>query len=149
MRILKIILGVIVGYVAFSIALFVIFSGLYMVLGASGSFQQGNYDLTMSWLLPSLIVFFVAGVIAAFVCNLIAKDAKSGLYVGIVILVLGLVIAFSQIASDPGTTARDAAENVTLLDAMNKAHGPVWSLFANAVAGCIGAFAGGNFLKKG
>jgi hypothetical protein len=145
---IRIILGVIAGYIAYSILLFVLFSGLYTVLGAAGSFQAGNYDLTMSWILPSIVVFFVGGAVASFVCALIAKNAKSGLYMGGVILALGLLIAFMQIAQDPGVTAR-GAEEVGVFDAMNKAHGPIWTFFANAVAGFVGAVTGGNLFSKG
>ncbi len=144
----RIILGVILGYVAYSILLFVLFSALYLLLGAEDSFQAGNYDLTMSWILPSIVVFFVGGAIASLVCGLIAKNAKSGLYMGGVILALGLLIAFMQIAQDPGVTVR-GAEEVGLFDAMNKAHGPIWTHFVNAIAGFIGAFTGGNLFSKG
>lgn len=62
---LKTILGVIVGYVVFSISLFVLFSGLYLILGADKSFMPGNFDLTLSWILPSIVVFFVAAALAS------------------------------------------------------------------------------------
>jgi hypothetical protein len=143
----RIILGAIVGYVAYSILLFVLFSGLYLLLGAGGSFQAGNYDLTMSWVLPGIVVFFVGGAVASLVCGLIAKNAKSGLYMGGVILALGLLVAFMQIAQDPGITAR-GTEEIGLIDAMNKAHGPIWTHFANAVAGFVGAVTGGNLFSK-
>lgn len=144
---LRTILGVIVGYVAYSIALFGLFSVLYLVLGAGGSFQAGNYDLTMAWLIPSLVVFFVAGVIAVMVCLLIAENANAAFYMACIILILGLIMAFSQIAQDPGVVARNVAEDVSLFDAMGKAHGPTWSFFANAFAGALGAFVGGRFSK--
>ena len=144
----KTIVGVIVGYIGYSAALFILFSGLYLLLGAAGSFQEGNYDLTMSWLLPSIVVFFVAGAIASTICGLISTDAKSSLIMGIVILALGIVMAVSQIAGDPGVTVRETAD-VGLFDAMGKAHGPIWSHFVNAIAGFLGAVSGGNFLKKG
>ncbi len=143
----KTILGVILGYVASFLTIFLLSSGLYFLLGKSGSFQEGNYDLTISWIMPSIIFFFVAGAIAATVCILVSKNPKSGLYMGIVIFALGLLIAFMQIAQDPGVTVR-GSEEVSLIDAMNKAHGPAWTFFANAVAGFVGAVSGGNLLSK-
>lgn len=144
----RIILGVIVGYLASFATIFIFSSGLYFLLGKSGSFQEGNYDLTTSWILPSIIFFFVGGAIAATVCGLISKNPKSGLYMGIVIFVLGLLIAFMHIAQDPGVSVR-GTEEVGLIDAMNKAHGPAWTFFANAVAGFVGAVSGGNLFSKG
>lgn len=145
---LKTILGVIVGYIGYSAALFILFSGLYLLLGATGSFQEGNYDLTMSWLLPSIVVFFVGGAIASTICGLISSHARSSLIMGVVILVMGILIAISQIAGDPGVTVRESAD-VGVMDAMGKAHGPIWSHFVNAIAGFLGAVSGGNLFKKG
>ncbi len=144
---LKTILGVIVGYVVFSISLFVLFSGLYLILGADKSFMPGNFDLTLSWILPSIVVFFVAAALASTVCAVIAKDPKSGLYMGATIFVIGIIMAAMQIAQDPGITLRSTSD-VGLLDAMNQAHGPVWSFFINPIAGFIGAVSGGNLFAK-
>jgi hypothetical protein len=36
-----------------------------------------------------------------------------------------------------------------MLDAMGKAHGPLWTHFVNAVAGFVGAVTGGNLFSKG
>jgi len=136
------IIGAVVGYVVFSICLFALFSGLYAILGTSGSFEPGNYNITMTWVLAGAVVFFVGGSVAGFVYSLIARAGSPVIMVG-VILLLGLLIAVSQIFSDPGVTVRDASE-VALMDAMNKARQPVWALFLNPVFSAVGAFVGGR-----
>lgn len=138
------IIGVVVGYVVFSICLFALFSGLYRLLGTSGSFEPGNYNITTTWVLAGAVVFFVGGSVAGFVYSLIDRTGTPVAMVG-VLLLLGLMIAISQVVSDPGVTVREAAE-VTLLDAMNKARQPVWVLFLNPVFAAIGAFVGGRRL---
>lgn len=141
------ILGVIAGYIVFSITLFVLLSILYMILGTSGSFRAGNYDLTMAWLLASVVIFFIGGAIAAAVCAMISKSAKAGLYMGGTIFVIGILMAIFQIAVDPGTVPREVGE-IALLDAMNRAHGPLWSHFVNPIAAFTGALVGGGMLKN-
>jgi hypothetical protein len=139
---LRKIIGVVVGYVAMSIALFVLFSGLYTLLGTSGSFQEGNFNITLTWILSGLVVFFVGGSLAGFVYGQISKAGSPVIMAG-VILLLGLLIAVSQMVQDPGVTVRDAGD-VPLLDAMNKARQPLWALIANPVAGFLGAMVGGR-----
>jgi hypothetical protein len=136
------VIGVIVGYIAMSITLFVLFSGLYVLLGTSGSFQDGNFNITMTWILSGLVVFFVGGSIAGFVYGQISKAEGPVIMAG-VILLLGLLIAVSQTVQDPGVTVRDAGD-VSLIDAMNKARQPIWALIANPIAGFLGAMIGGR-----
>ena len=136
------IIGVIVGYIAMSITLFALFSGLYFLLGTTGSFQEGNYNVTITWLLSGLVVFFVGGAIAGFVYSFLAK-ADSPVIMAGVILVLGILIAISQMVQDPGVTVRDT-DQVALMDAMNIARQPLWALIANPVAGFVGAMVGGR-----
>lgn len=136
------IIGVIVGYIAMSITLFALFSGLYFLLGTTGSFQEGNYNVTITWLLSGLVVFFVGGSVAGFVYSFLAKTDSPVVMAG-VILVLGILIAISQMVQDPGVTVRDT-DQVALMDAMNIARQPLWALLANPVAGFIGAMVGGR-----
>lgn len=136
------IIGVIVGYIAMSITLFALFSGLYFLLGTTGSFQEGNYNVTITWLLSGLVVFFVGGSVAGFVYSFLAK-ADSPVVMAGVILVLGILIAISQMVQDPGVTVRDT-DQVALMDAMNIARQPLWALLANPVASFIGAMVGGR-----
>ncbi len=144
---LRIILGVIVGYVAFSISLFLLFSGLYIALGTAGSFQEGSFDLSWAWIIGSFIIFFLGGIVAAAVCGLIAKHPKSAFYMGATLFVIGILMAFMQIAQDPGVTVRELAD-VPLMDAMNGARGPAWSYFISPITGFLGAMVGGTFVKS-
>ena len=145
---LRTILGVIAGYIVMSLVLFVLFSVLYTVLGTSGSFQEGSYFVSNTWLFVGFLVFFVGAVAAGFVCALISKNANAGMWMGGVILVLGLIIAVLQIMQAPASTVREAGE-VALMDAMNLAQQPVWTLFVNPVVGFIGAIVGGRLRGGG
>ena len=141
------IIGVILGYVAFSITLFGLFSGLYMILGASGSFRDGSFDLSWSWIIASVLVFLIGGIIAAIICGLISHSSKAVFHMGVTLLVLGVLMAIMQISQDPGITVRETSD-VSLIDAMNTARGPAWSYFISPIAGYFGAMIGGGLRKS-
>ena len=142
----RMILGIVLGYIAMSVALFVMFSGLYMVLGTAGSFKEGSYFVSSTWLFAGFVIFFIAAAIAGIVAALVGKDAKTAFWMGGVILILGILIAISQVVSAPSNTAREAAE-VALMDAMNMAQQPVWALIVNPIVGFLGALTGGKLRK--
>ena len=139
---LRKIIGAVVGYVVFTFCLFALFSGLYAILGTTGSFESGNYNITITWILAGFVVFFVGGSVSGFVYSAIARAGSPVVMVG-VILVVGILIAISQVVSDPGVTVREAGE-VAMMDAMNKARQPAWVLFLNPVFSAVGAFVGGR-----
>ena len=143
----KMILGIVAGYIAMSVVLFLLFSGLYLVLGTSGSFNEGSYYVSTTWLLAGFIIFYVGAAVAGSVSALIGKDPKSAFWMGGVILILGILIAISQIVAAPDDTTRKLAE-VPMMDAMNLAQQPVWALFVNPIMGFIGALAGGKLVNR-
>ncbi len=140
---LKKVIGVIVGYIAMSIALFTMFSGLYTILGTAGSFQEGSYSVTYTWMLVGFIVFLIAGAVAGFVAVLIGNTANTAVWMAGVILIFGLLMAVGQVVQVPADPDRVAAE-IGLLDAMGAAQQPLWSTTLNAVMGFLGAIAAGK-----
>lgn len=142
---LRKILGLIVGYIVMAITLFAMFSGLYRLLGTDGSFLPGNYNVSTTWIVSGFVVFFVAAGIAGMVYSAISNSG-SAVAMGAVIFIVGILIAISQAAQDPGTTAREAVD-VDLVDAMNLARQPLWVMIANPLLGFAGALIGGQMRK--
>lgn len=140
------IVGVIVGYVAFSSVLFLLFSALYLVLGTSGSFQPGSFNLSWTWLVVSFVIFFLGAVAATFVSTLISKNESAWLQMGLTLVVIGILMAVLQIAQDPGEKVREIAE-VPLFDAMQSARGPAWSYFVSPITGFLGSLLVGQIKK--
>ena len=140
---IRTILGIVVGYIAMSILMFLLFSALYLVLGTSGSFIPDSPYVSTTWLIAGFVMFFAAATVAGLVSSLIGKSASAGLLMGLVILVVGLILAFFQIASMPENIVRDPQE-VPLMEAMAIRQQPVWALFVNPIIGLIGAFVGGR-----
>lgn len=142
---LRKILGLIVGYIVMAITLFAMFSGLYRLLGTDGSFLPGNYNVSTTWIVSGFVVFFVAAGIAGMVYSAISNSG-SAVAMGAVIFIVGILIAISQAAQDPGTTAREVVD-VDLVDAMNLARQPLWVMIANPLLGFAGALIGGQMRK--
>ncbi|HJZ59841.1 MAG TPA: hypothetical protein VKE74_33170, partial [Gemmataceae bacterium] len=79
--------SVVVGYAAMFAAIFLAFSGLYLLLGQDLSFRPGSYEPSVLW----TVVSFALGVGAAlggYVCARIARTATPPK-----VLVIGLVSA--------------------------------------------------------
>jgi hypothetical protein len=139
----KTILGIVLGYIAMSVVLFLLFSALYMVLGTSGSFQAGSLYVSTIWLIAGFVIFFVGAVAAGAVSSLISKSPKAGLLMGVVIVILGVIMAFGQISQMPESMVREAQE-IPMMEAMSIAQQPVWALFVNPLFGLFGALTGGS-----
>ncbi|MBL8187143.1 MAG: hypothetical protein JNK38_04005 [Acidobacteria bacterium] len=143
---LKIIGGVVVGYIVMFILLFVIFSLAYLVLGANGSFKPGTYDVSTLWLAISVIVGLVAAIVGGFICSLIAPNSKAPLALVGLVLVLGLLGAIPALkGNDPRPNIRDAS--VGNLEAMMNARQPAWIALLNPLIGAVGVMLGSRVKK--
>ena len=54
------ILGVILGYLAMLVSVFLTFTLLYLILGAEGTFEPKVYDVSLVWVIFSVILGFTA-----------------------------------------------------------------------------------------
>ena len=65
----KTIVGVIAGYFVMVLLIFVLFAGVWFVLGADRLFVPGRYEASGAWMAQSLLVAFVAAVGAGSVAD--------------------------------------------------------------------------------
>src|SRR4051794_21820746 len=87
------IFSVVVGYVAMFAAIFLAFSGLYLLLGQELSFQQGSYDPSVLWTLVSFALGMGAAILGGYVCAWIAMTATPPKVLAAVVLAIGLLSA--------------------------------------------------------
>jgi hypothetical protein len=139
------ILGAIVGYIVFAIAIFVLFSGLYLVLGAERSFLPGKYDPSMMWAVSAFVLGFVAAAIGGLVAALIGGNGAVKI-MAVLILAIGALVVVSLIMANKPDELR--AGGVPNMEAMMKAREPLWVAVVNPILGVIGAFAGGALRKN-
>ncbi len=140
------ILAVIIGYVGYFILVFVTFSALYLVLGPEQTFVPGKFDVTMTWVVPSVALMIVCGIAGGFVAAMVGTDSRVGMGLAITILVLGIAMTLPDMLAAPPTGARDP--NLGNWDAMLQARTPLWVLIANPVVAALGALIGSSLRRK-
>ena len=139
------ILGGIIGYVVMFVVIFTTFTLAYLAMGADTAFLPGSYDVSMTWILISTILGFVAAIAGGYVAALIGGKGAAKIAAGIV-LVLGLLLAIVTAVSPKPTDTR--AADVPNMEAMQWARTPVWVAFLNPLVGVIGALVGGSLRKN-
>ena len=120
----KNILAAVVGYVALFASILVLFSIAFIVIGVERSYMPGVYNVSMLWIVVSLVLSFPVAMVGGYVCKLIAgNDQAVKILVGIA-LVLGLVLASGSFFVDASEVARPA--DVGIMEAMSKSLQPLW-----------------------
>jgi hypothetical protein len=138
----KIIGSVVAGYVTMFVLVFVLFSVAYMVLGASGAFKEGSWDVSFAWLLSSIVVGLVAAIAGGWVCGAIAKDAKGPNALAVVVLLIGLLMALSVLLGSAEVATAVRSDTVGMFDAMQNAKQPSWIALLNPLLGAVGVMIG-------
>jgi hypothetical protein len=141
----KQILGGIVGYVATFVCMFIAFTCFYLGMGADRAFQPGSYEVSILWIVLSLIVVFVCALVGGFVASLIGGSGAAKILAGI-ILVLQFVVLAIIISSGVPNEARTA--DVPNMVAMSKAQTPIWAVLIQTVCSVAGALVGGSLRKN-
>lgn len=142
------IIGVIVGYVAMAATIFITFTLLYLILGAEGSFQPGNFQASTTWLVLSTILGLIAAVIGGLVCVIIARDKKVGIWLAGLVLVLGIILAIPSLNVPEEETNKVREGYVDNMEAMQNAKQPPAALILNPILGALGVIAGSRLKKN-
>ena len=141
---LRAILGVIAGYIAMAILVFVSLMIAYLILGADGAFKpMPSFEISTTWIIASFILGFVAAVIGGLVCMLIAgRGSKAGVVLAAIVLVLGVAMALGT-PSGPREGAPEArTDEIRSLEAMQWAEQPALTLWLNPLVGALGVLIG-------
>ncbi len=120
----KNILAAVVGYVAMFVAIFGLFSIAFMMIGVERSYQPGVYNVSLLWILVSLVLSVFVGMIGGYVTKLIAKnDQAVKILLGIAV-VLGLIMASGSLFVESREITRP--ETVGNMEAMMNSIQPLW-----------------------
>jgi len=145
---LRKIIGVVAGYIAMAALIFILFTTLYLILGAEGAFQPGNYQASTTWLVLSTILGLIAAVIGGLVCVMIAKDHKAAIWLAGLVLVLGIILAIPSLNVPDEEMNKVREGNVDNIEAMQNAKQPPIALILNPIIGAIGVIAGSRLKKN-
>ncbi len=143
----KNILAAVVGYVAFFVAAFVLFSVAFVILGVDRIYLPGVYNVSMLWIVVILVLSFLAAVFGGYVCKMIAKNDMAVKILAGIMLVLGLILAISQMMAAPEDVLRSA--DIPMMEAMFLAIQPDWVEFVVTLLHVAGVFVGAGLKKTG
>lgn len=133
--------SVVAGYVVMFAVVFLLMTAAWMVLGADGAFQPGNWDVTGTWALLSVGVGLVAAVGGGYLCATIARDPRGPLWLIGVTLILGIVLAI-PVLTGGDATATPRPDDLSMGDAMTNAVQPAWTALLNPIIGAVGVWLG-------
>lgn len=136
--------GAVLGWVAMAGAVFLLFSGLWMVVGVEGAFRPGSWDVSGAWLSGSIVVSLLAALLGGLVCTWVSADERGLLMLMALVVVLGVAMALGDV---PAAEAVRGPE-VTMTEAMNQGRQPEWLAWLNPVLGVVGAFAGSRLVRN-
>ena len=140
------ILSVVVGYVTMFAAIFLAFSGLYLLLGQDLSFQPGSYEPSVLWTVASFVLGVLSAILGGYVCARVARTATPPKVLAGVVLVIGLLSAVPVLVA-AATPAEARTGEVGNLDAMMKAKQPAWVAVANPFVGLAGVLVGARLRR--
>ena len=145
----KLVIGVLVGYITMLVAVFLLFSAGWLVLGSDGSLQSGSWDVSGAWILLSIVVGLLAAIAGGFVCVLITDHPKGAASLAGLVLILGILMAIPVLlggGADAVTTSRP--DVVGMFDAMSNAKQPTWIALLNPVLGVVGVMIGARLKRQ-
>jgi hypothetical protein len=142
------ILGVIAGYVAMFLIVFLVFTVAYLAMGAERAFKESSYDVSTLWIMVSVIVGFFAALVGGAVCALVSKRSMGAtLSLMVLVLVLGAVSALMAMGKEaPEGDAAVRGPETSNTEAMMNAQQPAWILIANPIIGVFGVMTGAMML---
>ena len=140
---LRNILAAIVGYIAIVAVLFALSSLLWLMLGPSGAFQPGTWEVSGGWVLWSVVIGFVGAYIGGRVCARVATDAKGATILIAMMIVLGVVSALIPVEMAAGPRPDD----VSMMEATMSASQPAWLPWLNPLIGVVGVWLGSRKLR--
>ncbi|MDQ3908354.1 MAG: hypothetical protein M3268_08405 [Acidobacteriota bacterium] len=140
------ILAVIAGYVALFLCMFVLFTGLYLVLGAGGAFRPGSYQPSALWIALSTPLAFVAAVVGGYVCASLSRGGRSPLALAVLLLVVGFLSAVVVLRGQDLYEVRTS--EVSNMEAMMKAKQPAGVALTNPLIGAAGVLVGSRLRRK-
>lgn len=140
----KNILAAIVGYLVMAVALFMLFSLLWLVLGPTAAFQPGSWDVSGGWAVGSMVLGLVAAYIGGRVCARVAHEYQAVWILIVIVIALGIVTMLMPMEMAAGPRPDD----VSMMEATANARQPTWMLWLNPVIGVVGVWLGSGRLRR-
>ena len=145
---LRVIGGVVAGYLATALLVLVTFTVLYRVLGADGVFQPGTYEVKGIWIAAALGTNVAAALLGGFVCIAVGKSFKAATILSSAVLALGLSTALMTMSRREPAKPTSRGATVSNREAAENAREPDWVSLSNPIVGAAGILMGARLKRK-
>jgi hypothetical protein len=144
---LKSILAIIVSYIAMFVVFMAIFTGLYFALSVERVFQPDSYEVSMLWIVLTLVIGFLVCMFAGYLCAAISKNWRACQIFALIVFLLALIQCFSALKRNQDAPNVRAGE-VGMFDAMALAVSPLWLHFVNPILNGAGVLIGARMKRR-
>src|SRR5262245_35793351 len=110
------IVAVVVAYVVMFILAFIGFACAYLIMGPDVAFKAGIYEASTTWIGIAFAINFIDALIGGFVCAWIAKRSRAPLALAVVVIALGLVVAFADMNKGKANAGLSRSANTPQLE---------------------------------
>jgi hypothetical protein len=136
--------AVVLAFIVIFVLVFVMFTGLYAMLGAENAFQPKSYAVSTQWVVISIALSFFAGMVGGAVAQKVGGDA-AGIWICALLFLLGLAVAIPSLGAP---MPPERTEDLGNMEAMAKAVIPTWMAFLNSFLGPVAAWLGASFIRR-
>jgi hypothetical protein len=74
---IRVIAGVLLGYIVLALSLFAAFTGAYLLMGTERAFRPGTYDISPLWIAVSLFFNLVAALVGGYVAAAVSRGRRA------------------------------------------------------------------------
>jgi hypothetical protein len=141
---LRIIAGIIVGFVVMAVLVAATFGIAMMALGMENILKPGTYWTSDTFNIIVLAGGLIAAIVGGMVCKVIARDSKATIALAVIVLVLGAVSAVANM-NRPDPPARTGAASLTDMQTHGKE--PNWFAMGKTVLAAAGLVIGSSLVK--
>lgn len=146
---LRAILGVIVGFFVIMGVVDGAVAAAWMVFGVDVLFKEGLWDVTLIWVILSVVSYLAAGLISGTVCEVIAsKGTRAAIVLAGIVLITGSLEANYLRKNTAAHNQQTRQAGATRIDAMQFARIPNLARFGNPVLAVIGVLVGGEIIRR-
>lgn len=142
---LRIIAGVIVGWIVMAVLVMATFGVTMLALGLEDVLQPNSYWTTDTFNIIVLVGGFIAAIVGGVVCVAIARTAKATIALLAIVLIFGVGSAAMNVSKPdpPARTGEAAFEDIAT-------HGkePVWFAFGKVVSAMAGVLIGSALVSR-
>lgn len=143
------VLACVLGYLVMVLVVFGSFSAMLLILGVDGSFKEGTWEISQTWLIGSFVLGLVAAVAGGLVCGAIARaGSKAPMALAAIVLGLGMLMAIPALMASSSDETEARPSDVPMADAMMNAQQPVIAAIGNPIVGAIGVIIGAAMVRK-